>query len=230
MAGSVMATNFLTIVVLSDTHGMHGRMKHPVPEGDLLIHAGDFCGRGLLKEVQEFAAWMGALPHRQKLVTPGNHDRPVEEQEAACRRLFEAQGIRLLIGDTVEVEGLRVFGSPYTPTFLNWYFMRDRGPSIRAEWEAIPDGADVVITHGPAYGHGDLVPPWQGNPARHAGCLELLSRLHAIRPKLHVFGHIHDGYGVTVSDEIPGTTFLNASVCTETYKPVNPPQRFVLAR
>jgi Icc-related predicted phosphoesterase len=115
-----------------------------------------------------------------------------------------------------------------TPTFLHWHFMRDRGEQIRADWEKIPNGADVVITHGPAYGHGDLAPPWRGESPRHVGCFELLSRLRAIRPRLHVFGHIHDGYGVTISDEIAGTTFINASVCTEAYHPVNRPHRFVL--
>ena len=218
----------LTIVALSDTHGMHAAMDHAVPEGDVLIHAGDFCGRGLMQEVHDFAAWMGALPHPHKLVTAGNHDRPVEEHEQVLRDVFANHGIRLLIGETVEVEGFRFFGSPYTPTFMNWHFMRDRGAEIRAEWDAIPDDADVVITHGPAYGHGDLTPPWKGEPPRHAGCFELLDRLRTIRPKLHVFGHIHEGYGVTISDEIPGTTFLNASVCTESYRPANAPHQIRL--
>lgn len=218
----------LSIVAISDTHGLHASMEHAVPDGDLLIHAGDFCGRGSAQEVREFAAWMGALPHRHKLVTPGNHDRPLEGDGATFREVFAAHGIGLLLNETVEIEGFRFFGSPYTPTFMNWHFMRDRGPAIRAEWASIPDKADVVITHGPAYGHGDLTGPWQGNPPRHAGCFELLDRLRAIRPKLHVFGHIHEGYGVTVSDEIPGTTFLNASVCTLSYRPANPPQRFLL--
>ena len=198
-------------------------MTHPFPVGDILVHAVDFCGRGRMEEVSDFARCLGAMPHKHKLVTPGNHDRPVEAQENACRRLFEAQGIQLLIGETVEVSGLQIFGSPYTPAFLNWHFMRDRGASIRAEWKAIPDDTDVVITHGPAYGHGDLAPSWMGQPPRHVGCFELLSRLRKVQPKLHIFGHIHDGYGVTISDEIPGTKFLNASVGTESYRPTNAP-------
>jgi Icc-related predicted phosphoesterase len=218
-----MPPKTITIVALSDTHGLHGEMTHPVPDGDVLIHAGDFCGHGRMQEVSEFAAWLGALPHRHKLVIPGNHDRPVEEQEHACRRLFEAHGIQLLVGHTVEVAGFRFFGSPYTPTFLNWHFMRERGALIRAEWNAIPDDADVVITHGPAYGHGDLAPSWMGQPPSHVGCFELLARLRAVQPKLHIFGHIHGGYGATISDEIEGTRFLNAAVCTESYQPTNAP-------
>jgi Icc-related predicted phosphoesterase len=225
-----MPTRSLSIVAISDTHGMHAAMEQAVPDGDVLIHAGDFCGRGRAGEVRDFAAWIGALPHRHKIVTPGNHDSPVENDAATFREVFAAQGIRLLINETVEIEGFRFFGSPYTPTFLNWHFMRDRGPAIRAEWETIPDDADVVVTHGPAYGHGDLAPPWRGEPPRHVGCLELLNRLRSVRPRLHVFGHIHDGYGVTISDEIPGTTFVNASVCTEAYRPSNRPHRCELIR
>ncbi|MCB1229308.1 MAG: metallophosphoesterase, partial [Verrucomicrobiae bacterium] len=76
-----MSAESLVIVALSDTHGLHAAMEHDIPEGDVLIHAGDFCGRGLVEEVVEFAHWMGSLPHRHKLATAGNHDRPVEESE-----------------------------------------------------------------------------------------------------------------------------------------------------
>lgn len=225
-----MPSQSLTLVLISDTHGMHDRMDHPVPDGDVLIHAGDFCGVGQAWEIRDFAAWMGKFPHRHKLVTPGNHDRPVEHDEATFREIFATCGIRLLINESVEIDGFRFFGSPYTPTFLNWHFMRDRGPAIRAEWDKIPEDSDVVITHGPAYGYGDLAPPWKGEPSRHVGCLELLERLRDIRPSIHIFGHIHDGYGVTISDEIPGITFLNASICTENYRPTNRPHLFELNR
>jgi Icc-related predicted phosphoesterase len=218
----------LLIVALSDTHGLHASMEQGIPDGDVLIHAGDFCGRGLMQEAHDFAEWMGDLPHPNKFVTPGNHDRPVEENEKSVRQVFEAHGIQLLIGETTNVDGFSFFGSPYTPTFLNWHFMRDRGAQIQAEWERIPNDVHVVITHGPAYGHGDLTPPWMGAPPRHVGCFELLERLRTIRPKVHVFGHIHEGYGVTISDEVHGTTFLNASVCTESYRPANAPHQFRL--
>lgn len=214
-----------TIVALSDTHGLHARMAHAVPDGDILVHAGDFCGRGLIEEVLVFADWLAKFPHPGKLVTAGNHDRPVEEFETECRAIFEERGIRLLLGESAVIDGIRFFVSPCTPTFLNWHFMRDRGPDIRAEWEKIPEDTDVLITHGPPYGHGDLCPPWKGAPPVHAGCFDLLARLREVRPRFHVFGHIHGGHGVTASGEVPETVFLNASVCTESYSPVNPPHR-----
>ncbi|HQW28412.1 MAG TPA: metallophosphatase domain-containing protein [Verrucomicrobiales bacterium] len=220
----------LSIVALSDTHGMHASMKHGIPDGDVLIHSGDFCGHGRMQELLDFAEWMGALPHPHKLITPGNHDRPVEEYPQECREAFAARGIQLLIGETAVVSGIHFFGSPYTPTFFNWHFMRERGAEIRTEWEKIPDDTHVVITHGPPYGHGDLTCPWKGDPPRNAGCLELLTRLRTIRPAIHLCGHIHEGYGITISDEVPGTTFLNASICTESYRPDNAPHRFELLR
>jgi Icc-related predicted phosphoesterase len=218
----------LTLVAFSDTHGLHAEMDHAIPDGDVLIHAGDFCGRGLMEEVREFAAWMGAFPHRHKLVTAGNHDRPVEDDEAGCRAVFAENGIRLLIGESVKIEGYQFYGAPYTPTFMNWHFMRERGAEIRAEWETIPDDADVAFTHGPAYGHGDQTIPWRGDPPRHAGCLELLTRLRAVQPNVHIFGHIHEGYGATISDELPATRFFNASACSSSYRPENAPFRFQL--
>jgi hypothetical protein len=92
-----MPTSRLTLALLSDTHGMHDRMEHPVPEVDVLIHAGDLCGRGRDSEVRDFATSMGAMPHRHKLVTPDNHDSPVEDDEAKFREVFGAHGIQLLI-------------------------------------------------------------------------------------------------------------------------------------
>ena len=98
-----MLAESLNIVAMSDTHGMHTEMECDIPDGDVLIHAGDFCGRGLMEEVHGFAAWMGSQPHRYKLVTAGNHDRPIEEHEQASREVFANYGIELLIGDTVEI-------------------------------------------------------------------------------------------------------------------------------
>jgi Icc-related predicted phosphoesterase len=218
----------LKIVAISDTHGKHATMKHVVPSGDVLVHAGDFTRGGRRSEVEQFAHWLGRFPHKHKLVIPGNHDAFPEFAPAEAVRIFEAYGAKLLLHETVEIEGFKFFGSPYTPAFLNWHFMLQRGAELRDHWHAIAPGTDVVVTHGPAYGHGDLVPSYKGETRRVVGCLELLKRLQDVRPRYHIFGHIHDGYGVSESDEVPGTVFANVAICTETYRPLNAPFVFDL--
>jgi Icc-related predicted phosphoesterase len=225
-----MTTSF---VALSDTHSLHRHVV--VPNADVLIHAGDFCGRGLLHEVQDFATWLGALPHKYKVVVAGNHDAFVEKNTHEARRIFAAANVQLLLNEPVQIEGFRVWGSPVTPMFCDWHFMKERGTEIARVWEQIPDDVDVLVTHGPPYGHGDLCPPYRTSSKKVAGCLDLLNRLRQIknkskhgRPLAHVFGHIHDGYGTTQSDEFPGTLFVNASTCNEQYRPVNKPIVFRL--
>jgi hypothetical protein len=120
------------------------------------------------------------------------------------------------------IEGISIYGSPWQPWFYDWAFNLQRGPEIRRKWEAIPANVDILITHGPPIGHGDECVSGQ-----RAGCVDLLYEIqHRIKPKFHVFGHIHEGYGVTTDGT---TTFINASTCTIRYKPVNPPIVFDIA-
>ncbi len=218
----------LKVVAISDTHGQHHNMRCPVPDGDILIHAGDFTSRGGRASVQNFAEWIGGLPHRHKLVIPGNHDEYVEIMPEDSKRIMEELGVHLLLHQAITIEGVQFFGSPYTPEYFDWSFMQRRGAESQRRWEDIPHDTDVVITHGPPYGHGDRVPARRGGEARLAGCLELLRRLCFVKPKYHICGHIHEGYGVTVSDEAPETVFINASICTEGMRPKNAPIVFEL--
>lgn len=230
LAPAMPAETSVSIVVLSDTHGKHHKMQHQVPPGDLLIHAGDFCSKGKLPEVADFAAWFGSFPHSHKVVIPGNHDRAVEERPGECRGMFAEHGVKLLISEGIQAAGLHLYGSPYTPRFNDWHFMLERGRELRAEWAKIPLNTDILVTHGPPYGHGDKVLPRSGVGVRKAGCLELLERVRKVRPRLHVFGHIHEDYGVTLSDEIPETQFANASICDRTRAAANPPLSFEIDR
>ncbi|MCD4691221.1 hypothetical protein K8S17_07150 [bacterium] len=112
------------------------------------------------------------------------------------------------------VGGVTFYGSPWQPSFMDWAFNLERGPELRAKWDLIPDGVDVLITHGPPADHGDMT---VRGPA--VGCVDLLDAVRRTRPRLHIFGHIHEGAGVTESD---GITFANASSVTARYEPVNP--------
>ena len=198
----------LRIVCLSDTH----LRDVAVPPGDVLVHAGDFTMGGSLREIERFAAWIGALPHRYKIVIAGNHDFGFERHPHEARDRLD--GVTYLEDQGVEVEGLRIWGSPWQPRFRDWAFNLDRGAPLREKWERIPPGTDLLVTHGPPAGILDRTVSGQ-----EVGCADLRDVVFGIRPRLHVFGHIHEGFGVLERD---GTTFANASICTVGYEPRNP--------
>lgn len=202
------------IVLISDTHGSHDRVD--VPEGDILIHAGDFSAEGELETVDSFNEWLGSLPHDHKIFIPGNHDFCFEaerHQEESIQRLSAAT---VLIDESVTIEGVKIWGSPWQPEFFDWAFNLPRGEALRTKWDQIPEDVDVLVTHGPPYGFGDFV---RQNGIR-VGCQELLKAVKRTKPKLHVYGHIHEGYGTYHQN---GTTFVNASICDARYEPSNKP-------
>jgi predicted phosphohydrolase len=209
------------IVCLSDTHGRHDVLT--VPDGDLLIHAGDMTMRGREPEVEEFAAWFTALPHRHKVVIAGNHDWLCERRPTRARELLS--DVTYLLDEETVAAGLRIWGSPWQPWFHDWAFNLARGKAIRAKWDLIPDGTDILVTHGPPFGFLDGVrrPGWfteDATAVEHIGCEELRVALDRVAPQLHIFGHIHEGYGQARSGE---TILVNASICDADYQPVNPP-------
>jgi Icc-related predicted phosphoesterase len=204
------------IVCVSDTHGYHDAIG--VPDGDVLVHAGDLTKRGTVDEIRAVSIWLAGLPHKHKLVVAGNHDFLFERDPAAARALFV--GVTYLEDEAVELDGVRFYGSPFTPEFFNWAFMLPRGESLRAKWSAIPKGVDVLITHGPP--HKVLDHTLHGDDA---GCEELAKRVAEVKPRLHVFGHIHEGYGTL---DVGPTHYLNASICTFDYRPKNVPLVFDL--
>ncbi len=206
----------MKVVAISDIH------NHQVdlPEGDLLIVAGDLTSSGKPEQIAKINQYIGEQSSKFKhkpLVVAGNHDFMFERQrEAAVGALTAAD---YLEDDFVEIDGVKIYGSPWTPTFFNWAFMKDRGSEIREVWEWIPDGLDILVTHGPPKGILDFC-------GIHAGCadlLEVVTKKLSRPPKFHVFGHIHEGYGLHVEGV---TTFLNVSVCNVDYKPVNAPTVF----
>jgi Icc-related predicted phosphoesterase len=205
----------MRLVILSDTHGLHGAVT--VPAGDVLIHAGDMTGRGTVEDLERFLAWFGALPHRDKVLIAGNHDWVFERQPAVARELIP-NGITYLHDSGVSIHGIRFWGSPWQPWFLDWAFNLKRGAEIAAKWALIPDNVQVLITHGPPHGILDEVVIPQGT---HQGCEALRERLLALpQLRLHAFGHIHEGYG---SREEDGRSYVNASICDVHYAPINAP-------
>ncbi|MEJ7728952.1 MAG: metallophosphatase domain-containing protein [Polyangiaceae bacterium] len=189
----------MRIVAVADTHLYTGR--YVVPEGDVFIHAGDLCRQGSLDEVAYAAAWIRSLPHPVKVVIAGNHDWAFARQPEAARAAL-GEGIVFLEDSGTEVGGVHIWGSPWQPAFGDWAFNLPRGPEIAARWAAIPDGTEVLVTHGPPAGFGDRV------HGRHEGCADLLARVCALRPRLHLYGHIHEDGGVW---DAHGTCFANVT-------------------
>lgn len=203
----------MKICVISDTHGQHELLE--LPPADVIIHSGDFSATGSHKDHYNFSKWFGSLPYKHKLVTPGNHDRYSAEQTAISKQLFKDHGCELLIDQQYEIDGKKFYLAPWTPRYGRWYWMRDRGDSIKKLWDIIPEGLDVLVTHGPPWGILD----YSVYDHVHCGCEELMRAIVDKKPKFHVFGHIHFYGGM--QETIGDTTYVNAALCNEEYKPVN---------
>jgi len=192
----------MRIVLISDTHGLHRQLD--VPSGDMLIHAGDFTLNSKPPSIiSDFNAWLGSLPHRHKVVVPGNHEFMLEEP----RSRGAITNAILLVDSGVEVEGLKIWGSPVTPLYGGAFGM-SRPEDRKRHWAQIPDGLDILITHTPPFAildHG-------GSADRREGCPQLLEAVFRALPRVHVFGHIHAGHGKLWTDD---TLFVNASLVCE---------------
>jgi Icc-related predicted phosphoesterase len=195
----------MRVVCISDTHDI----DYPIlPEGDLLIHAGDVSLDGSPQEVQRFLDWFGEQPHKRKIFVGGNHDLSLCNYTLNYFNVHPT--ITYLLNSWIEVEGFKIWGSPSSRTYGHIdAFMHDEG-RLAYLWESIPDNADIVITHSPA--QGILDSERDGIPL---GSESLHRRLVQVEPKLHVCGHIHGGYGVK---EIDNTIFVNASHLDVTYR------------
>jgi len=219
----------MRIVLVSDTHGLHDSIR--IPNGDILIHAGDLTPSGKGDEVIAAAKWLAALPHQHKIAIAGNHDFLFERSPSQAAAIMRSADVTYLQDTGISIDGLSIYGSPWQPEFMHWAFNVPRG-ELAKYWDHIPSGLDILITHGPPYGILDQrVPPgkrklapWEDEEAfagsDPVGCKELLAAVERARPRVHVFGHIHRGYGTAQN---PHTTFYNASICNESYEPVNNP-------
>ncbi len=197
------------------THMTHEQLDIP-KDTDLLIHSGDWSNyRDVVKneiECKQFVEWVGKelshIPH--KVFVPGNHNVFEFENLKWSRRMWEKVGVKLLIDEHVEIEGYKIFGSPYVPTYGDWVFMADRGKLYKRWCNAIDDDIDILITHGPPKGILDLNCNLQ--PTGDSALLTRIQTLHNL--KLHMFSHIHSNSeqrntGVLYRD---GVYYSNAAV------------------
>lgn len=229
----------MRIVGISDTHCRHRKLQ--IPECELLIHAGDWSYHGTPAETRDFALWLNDQPAKDIIVVPGNHEEGI--QAAFPKSLEWITGpcprAHVLIHEYAEIAGLKIFGSAYTPWFHDWAYNAGRTiteaahykvPFIGDLWKKIPEGLDILITHGPAYDILDEVKTVGGdsyNLPRFVGCVELRKRIAETKPALHIFGHIHSAHGEKHQD---GVSHYNVSVCDEMYSATNPITRITYER
>lgn len=216
----------MKLVVISDTHEKHNSIN--LPEGDVLVHCGDWTNQGTFGSMTKFLDWFVAQPHQHKVFIPGNHELSLDsankDQALKLVNSYAKNNVHFLLNSSVVIEGLKFYGSPSTPYFFNWAFNFQRGKDIAIEWAKIPDDVNVLITHGPPYGVLDLVENNISNIGRdlHQGCKDLLERIFELKNlKAHVFGHLHTDGGKQI--EVAGVAFANAAICTERYQPDNKP-------
>jgi predicted phosphodiesterase len=199
------------IVFISDTHSLHSSVR--IPDGDVLVHAGDCCNSGSMADLISFADWFTYLPHPHKILIAGNHDWCFERTRAKSESILA--GITYLRDSSATVGGVKFYGSPWQPEFCCWAFNLPRGKALREKWDLIPADTDVLVTHGPPIGIGDVT--LEGDST---GCSDLWEAVGRVKPKIHAFGHIHEGYGVYKQKK---TLYINASICNRGYEPCNPP-------
>ena len=230
----------MQIIAISDTHGKHRDVE--LPRGDVLVHAGDFTVGGEKSATLDFVNWFSVQPFEHKLFIAGNHDLWAESHEEELTSYANEQGVHYLCNSAVEIAGLTFWGSPQTPRFMDWAFMYSPGGEAESQWNQVPESVDVLVTHGPPKGilDGLYVAPDPGlnssgdfgagvtnavksspySRLQSVGCDALAKRIMQVKPRLHLFGHIHEAFG---SMNVGRTQFVNASVMDRHYKLANPP-------
>ena len=213
-----LINNKMRITFISDTHSKHKQVTNSLPGGDLIVHAGDMSSQGYKHEIQEFLKWYNNLDnYTNKIFIAGNHDWGFQNEPNMCKERLDFYNKVTYLQDNMELIGedyqtaVKVWGSPWQPEFYNWAFNLPRqGEELKAKWDMIPMNTDILITHGPAWGKVDTV-KGEGNPL---GCELLAERIKVVKPKIHVCGHIHTGYGYVFDGD---THYINASVLDERY-------------
>lgn len=202
----------MKIVTISDTHRQHRDVE--LPAGDVLVFAGD--GEFLSdSDLINFNDWLSRLDYEQIIVIAGNHDFFCEKHPDEVKKHL-TNAVYLRDEQYVLPNGLSVWGSPMTETFLNWAFMETDDNLEKNYWSKIPKDTGLLLVHGPAYKHLDVGCPGHG----HLGSKTLAGKIEQLEIPYVVYGHIHGGYGIEKTDK---TTYINCSVLDEDYQLVNKP-------
>jgi Icc-related predicted phosphoesterase len=205
----------MKIVALSDTHGNH--LSVDIPEGDIIIHCGDFTRKSNYQEVMDFIQWYSELRFSHKILVAGNHDRFIEKRKQEFLEILNGRNIIYLENQSVQVDAYKLFGSPYTRIFGGiGSFTYSNEDEAREIWDIIPNGSDIIITHGPPEGFRD----YSKTENKNTGCAVLLEHILKIKPAYHIFGHLHESYGIDSNED---TVFVNASLVNGAEEVINSP-------
>lgn len=195
----------MKILHLSDTHALHGYIPDSrFDDIDVVVHSGD-CSNYKdpyrnNNEVLDFIEWYKNVPVKHKIYVAGNHDTSIEKRLVTPEQFSDA-GIIYLENLDVTICDIKFWGSPYTPTFGNWAFMKARD-KINRTWNTIPEDTNVLITHGPPKGIRDMSYDRDGN-LEFCGCSALMKKCWSLKHlKLVCFGHIHNMDGIETNQGI----------------------------
>lgn len=209
----------MQVTFFSDTHRNHDKVI--MPKSDITVFCGDFSSEGSYKDTLSFLEWYNKI-EGPKVMIAGNHDISFDEKMTHCRMeiknlLKNFPDITYLENSSIEINGCKIWGSPITPWFYGdyWAFNKHRGSDIYAIWKEIPLDTDILVTHGPPMYMLDKT-----KDGMNVGCGDLYNKVMEIKPKIHAFGHIHEGYG---QQEHEGVIFVNASCSDFHYNPINKP-------
>ena len=195
----------MIIVHISDTHNKHEELN--LPEGDMIIHSGDFSGS--LASGYRFIEWFQKLEYKYKILVAGNHDSIMALHKNVKEKQIELKekGIIYLEDTSVEIEGVKFHGSPWSLTYGTYDFMCSE-QQIAFYWDKIPNDTEVLITHGPAFGILDIAP--KGNKLVNTGSSSLRYKIDSMEDlRYHLTGHIHEGYGINEGEKY---TTINSAV------------------
>lgn len=224
----------ITICGISDTHTYHRKVE--IPKCDILCVSGDLTYKGERHVLVDFDKWCGNLKEQQLVkevvIIAGNHDLVFDSAKYNSYNPYAKDiftNCIYLENSSCEVLGLKIYGSPATPAFCNWAFNYTHQELVGI-FSKIPEDTDILLTHGPCYKILDNVARWETKVTAkgertvkkidHVGCKALLEVVGRVKPKLHIFGHLHDGHGKYLGED---TIFINGSICTEQYQPTNQP-------
>eukprot|EP01084_Bolivina_argentea_P279582 477985_1 len=232
------------IMCISDTHNIWTKQIdiNDLPQVDILIHSGDLSMIGDLHELTDWNNWINQYLNVYKkgkyaLVISGNHDLTLHESyynnigyknkfvkqkqnTTKCKQqILNVENGIYLQDESITLMNINFYGSPYIPYIGNWAFSKQRGQELKEHWNVLNENIDVLITHGPPYGIGDVVPTH--NDA-HVGDRDLLNKIKEIKPQYHIFGHIHEGFGIYSTFDLK-TVFVNAAMLDESYAEIHKP-------